>query len=284
MRQFLENLVPFRGVASAAPATVEIVTPEPMRLHGINLKYTSDIAGTVARRTKAQMLTEVSKVELFINNKLQRDLPIAELFEDEEMRGRTIEDGIIPIRFSRDERDLSLGRDATSFFTEVGDELRVKVTLLASTTPDLVAELVAEPFAEGEVRNILKRRQNMQLVESVVRTVENINKTGVQTIFEEGNGRDLSCLKIRSANVSQIAVYRGVDKKWEGIPADFDRWMKEQGYTPQAGVIHFFPEAYGGGRFQDIYQFRGQKLRIEVTMTAATAFDVVKHEIGDAIR
>ncbi len=287
MRQNLENLNPFHGVVSGGKATCEIHVPEPMRCHKIELIFESDNSGTVERRTKAVMLTQVDYVEIFINNKPQRKMTVAEIFEDLEMRGFTIEDGKIPLVFSRDERQLGVERDATALFLGVGDSVRVSVKLLTCTTPTLKAHLRVEPFDDkdnyGQLQKILKNRTR-QVIESVRSDVVTVSATGKLNFSLTSQGRDLSCVKLRTANADYITIYRGVDKKWEGTPADFDEWMKEQGYTPQSGVIHFFPEAYGGGRLYDWYQYRGKQLRFELNMTSATSFQADIYEVGDAVR
>lgn len=289
MRERIQNLRPFDGVASNGKPTVNIQAPAPMRAHLIEVEYQSDNAGTVQRRNKATMLAEIDYVELYINNKLQRKLEIAKLFEDWELRGNTVEDGIIPIAFSRDERTLSVERDATAAFLGVGDTFRVDVKLKASTDPRLTAWIIIEPFDDAndyaELRDILQKRRGMrQLIETVRTDTVNVAATGKLTFSLSGQGRDISFIKFRTTNCTYMTVYRGTEKKWEGRPADFDRMLDQKVYVPQAGVIHWSPEAFGGGRVPDWYQFRGKLLRFELEMSAAVPFDAEIYEVGDAVR
>lgn len=289
MRQKLRNLLPFHGVVSGGTATIELAVPEAMRIHAANIIFLSDNAGTVERRNKATMLTQVNKANLYINNKPQRQQTTAQIFEDMEMRNATVDDGIIPILFSREERQLKVEREATAMFAGAGDFIRMSVELGTCTSPELYLELDVEPFnsnaREGSLNDMLSRRGGRrQVIETVRSDVVNVSKTGELNLSLDPEGRDVSCIKLRTADCDKIEIYRGVDKKWEGTPADFDRWLSDAGYTPQTGVIHFFPEAWGGGTVVDWYQYRGQKLIFKLNMTAATSFNIDIHEVGDAIR
>lgn len=289
MRQKLRNLLPFHGVVSGGTATIELAVPEAMRVHAANIIFKSDNAGTVQRRNKATMLTQLVNVQMFINNKPQRQPTIAKIFEDLEMRNGSVKDGIVPILFSREERQLKVEREATALFAGAGDFIRFSVELGACTLPELDLELDVEPFNsngnEGSLRDMLSRRGGRrQVIETIRSDTVNVGKTGELNLSLDPEGRDVSCIKLRTTDTDFIEVYRGVDKKWEGTPADYDRWLEDAGYTPQAGVIHFFPEAWGGSTIVDWYQYRGKKLIFKLNMTAANSFDIDIHEMGDAIR
>lgn len=290
MRQKLRNMLPAHGVVAGGTAKAEIITPEPMKIHGIRAIYKSDNAGTVERRPRATMEAELGKFKLYLMNKLQRQPTVTQIFEDFDMRSQPIKDGIINMAFSRDERELSVERDSTALFSGVGDVIRVELEIDgAATAPDVEFELDVEPFNsnshDGSLNDIIDRRGGQrQLIETIRSDTVNVTKTGELSINLTGEGRDLSCVKLRTTNCDYIEVYRGVDLKWEGTPADFDRWLEEGGYSPQAGVIVFSPEFWGGGRIADWYQYRGKQLIIKPNMTAATSFDIDIHEIGDAVR
>ncbi len=316
MRNFLKNLGEVQNITGTT-ATVVINTTETQKLMSIaalcTANVTEDTEGSRAAPNKATMLLQYSHVKMYINNNLQRgEQTLAELFEDHEMRGYTVEDGEIPIHFARDERALSAGQDATAFITGVGDQLRLEFTCIGGFNRLMTIENEVKAI-EGVNKNpnfdpssndpakgphslykkgrngqtvytefgMLKNRKKRQLIETIKES-EILSGSSEHTINPDQH--DISCIKFRSGDLNSLRVFRGNDQKYYGSPARFDVWMKRHMYVPQTDVVHFMPEAYAGGRFQDLYQFRGKQLRFELDMAVAGAIPIRIHRIGDAIR
>jgi hypothetical protein len=293
MRLTHENAYPVNGVSAlGGVATVDVELPERGKLHYLDIVH---MAGAEVRSTKAEMLAKVVMVELFNNTRRIRELPIAEIFEDMERIGGTVHDGIMRIHFSQDDRNLSNGQDATALLLSPNkedlftDRLSIKITLAAAVTPSMLVRLRWEKIDNAEHANIISIRRKhskgvQQIIASNRRDTVNITKTGVTRITLKDEGRNMSWLHMRTTDMLDLAIYRGNEPLWRGTVADFENDLVDGEYVLQAGVLSFSPEMLTGGRFGDIYQYRGKPLHIDANMGVAASFVMRVDEIGDVPR
>jgi hypothetical protein len=223
MRDFIK-LKDFNGVAQGQNATLDIA-PGPT-FHGLWIEYKE--SGALA--AQADMETDITRIQLKLNGKVQREYSAAQLFKILAAYGIPVTTGYIYIPFSEPWARTPDQEDALAWGTAAGVEsFQVRVEIVTGATSPELSAFAEVDYIKRPIGLIKKFRSN----------VVPITKTGINNYTPEIEPLDAyAAMHAFSSNITAVEVETDRVEHFEGSKTVLDALYKAKGFTPQTGVTH----------------------------------------------
>lgn len=212
----MRNITFINGVEGVIPSGVATVNiPIDRRYHGLKL-FVNGTAAAVASDV-------VSRVRIFVNGQIMRDLTATQAQKIFQLNGQTFDPLEIPLAFSEPWRASVLGEEATSWDLFGVAKCTLEVTFTAEAAPTLQVQ-GAYDYAKnvtGDGKSFLAIvKQLQQVYTNPVGTLDIVN-------IPTSNPIQRILMQTSAGTISSLEVYRASEKIHEGPVAQNTRWLAD---------------------------------------------------------
>ncbi|QDE27269.1 major capsid protein P2 [Paremcibacter congregatus] len=227
--------------------------------------------------TKANYITNVKKVEVYLGGTVQMELTPTEIISMNEEKGIPWKDGILPLFFAQPDSLTAIGEDGTSWGMADINNFQIVVTFNAVVSPLLSASRIW--------RNANITNGEIITTDRVTVNCAGLAKKVVNIEFELG--RVFNAIYAFSDKILGVKAYVGQEKICDASKDTLDFLRETAGYAPQSDIFVMSGKQLTA-RYTDVINGRNpidpnkpHKLRLEFEYDAGVVdHDLIIEQVG----
>lgn len=268
----------FNAVAAGQVATLDLPVGD-LVYHEIRLSYDTATAGGA---TQANVESEIERIRLKANGKVQVELTAEQLIDLNTFYGRPFNTGAatdpasLPIILSPHgiKTRTAQGEDALAWGTADLSSLQVEVQIASSaTSPELSARVVVDDV----------RRPMGPIVKYRPQTVP-VSATGIVTVTTFPRSDDYYGLFCWSSNIADVEVKVDQREFFKLTKLELDYLLEDAGFTPVSGLFatkfNFTQRIADSLKMTRPDQRPVSEFRVDFNMSSASSFTVLTETLG----
>jgi len=263
MKHFFRTMPQANVVGASATSIFQVPLGPSYRT--MYLRHTT---GAAVDATEATMISNILRIRVRINGIARWDISGANYISLLKYYGYTIDDGVLPLVFSRKYARTIPGEENTMFGTKNLETLTVEVDLGASLTPtlDLQADYTPESRDLGPI---------IQLLENTY-TASAAGQFEISSL-PKSNG-SLVGLHMHSSLITAAEMLLDNVQHFDADLLTVRSAYKETGRVPQTNVQHIEPTYLD--RFDDVLALQNvQDFRLKLTLSGAGSVPIVQETL-----